>query len=64
MRALLSLTLAVLVLTLTSPAWSRPLVAILADPSGTETTDLIAPYAILAESGAVDVVIEIGRAHV
>lgn len=36
-------------------AHARPLVAILADPSGTETTDLIAPYAILMESGAVDV---------
>jgi putative intracellular protease/amidase len=55
MRALMCLTLAVLVLTLTSPAFARPLVAILADPSGTETTDLIAPYTILVESGAVDV---------
>lgn len=55
MRALMGLTLVVLVLTLTSPALARPVVAILADPSGTETTDLIAPYAILVESGAVDV---------
>jgi transcriptional regulator GlxA family with amidase domain len=38
-----------------SAGHARPLVAILADPSGTETTDLIAPYAILAESGAIDV---------
>lgn len=36
-------------------ARDRPLVAVLADPAGTETTDMIAPYAILAESGAVDV---------
>lgn len=34
---------------------ARPLVVILADADGTETTDLIAPYAILAESGAVEV---------
>jgi len=38
-----------------SPALAKPLVVILADPRGTETTDLIAPYAVLAESGAVDV---------
>ncbi len=37
------------------PAFARPLVVILAEPRGTETTDLIAPYAVLAESGAVDV---------
>lgn len=40
---------------LAAPAAARPLVVILADAEGTETTDLIAPYAILAESGAVDV---------
>lgn len=42
----------------TAPAWcapKRPVVVFLADPRGTETTDLIAPYAILAESGAVEV---------
>lgn len=38
-------------------ALARPVVAILADPEGTETTDLMAPYAILAESGAVEVLI-------
>lgn len=37
------------------PALARPLVVILADPRGTETTDLIAPYAVLSESGAADV---------
>ena len=36
-------------------AAAKPLVVILAAAEGTETTDLIAPYAILAESGAVDV---------
>lgn len=36
-------------------AQARPVVAILADPKGTETTDMIAPYAILRESGAVEV---------
>lgn len=46
---------AVLALGLTSPALAKPLVAILADPSGVETTDLTAPFAILTESGAVDV---------
>lgn len=38
-----------------SPVLARPLIVILADQRGTETTDLIAPYAVLAESGAVDV---------
>lgn len=43
-------------LALAAPAAAaKPLVVILADAGGTETTDLIAPYAILAESGAVDV---------
>jgi len=42
-------------LALAAPAAARPLVVILADAEGTETTDLIAPYAILAESGAVEV---------
>lgn len=40
---------------LAAPVAAKPLVVILADAEGTETTDLIAPYAILAESGAVDV---------
>ncbi|KWH44595.1 DJ-1/PfpI family protein [Burkholderia cepacia] len=34
----------------------RPLVAIVADNAGTETTDFIVPYAILKTSGAADVV--------
>ncbi|CAD9217452.1 Transcriptional regulator, AraC family [Burkholderia cenocepacia] len=34
----------------------RPLVAVLADNAGTETTDFIVPYAILKRSGAIDVV--------
>jgi putative intracellular protease/amidase len=42
-------------LAIAAPAAARPLVVILADAEGTETTDLIAPYAILAESGAVEV---------
>ncbi|PZQ64670.1 MAG: thiamine biosynthesis protein ThiJ [Phenylobacterium zucineum] len=36
-------------------AAARPLVAIVADADGTEITDLLTPFAILAESGAVDV---------
>lgn len=40
-----------------SAAEARPSVAILADPKGVETTDLLAPYAILAESGAVEVTV-------
>ncbi|RQS17505.1 thiamine biosynthesis protein ThiJ [Burkholderia sp. Bp8992] len=35
---------------------TRPLVAIVADNAGTETTDFIVPYAILKTSGAADVV--------
>lgn len=40
---------------LASGAAARPLVVIAADAEGTEVTDLFTPYAILAESGAVDV---------
>lgn len=36
-------------------ASAKPLVVILAEAEGTETTDLLTPYAILAESGAVEV---------
>lgn len=36
-------------------AWAKPFVVILADARGTVATDLLAPYAVLAESGAVDV---------
>ena len=53
MRIAVSLVIALSLLATAVSA--RPLVVILADPSGTETTDLIAPYAILMESGAVDV---------
>ncbi|RBL67187.1 thiamine biosynthesis protein ThiJ, partial [Pseudomonas sp. MWU13-2625] len=35
---------------------TRPLVAIVADNAGTETTDFVVPYSILKASGAVDVV--------
>jgi putative intracellular protease/amidase len=45
------------VLVFGSPVMAKPLVVILAEPRGTETTDLIAPYAVLAESGAVEVTI-------
>ena len=38
-----------------SPAAAKPLVVILAEPDGTVATDILAPYAILAESGAVEV---------
>lgn len=38
-------------------AQARPSVVLLADPAGVETTDLLAPYAILAESGAVEVTV-------
>ncbi|MGA0605568.1 DJ-1/PfpI family protein [Phenylobacterium sp. VNQ135] len=36
-------------------AAAKPLVVILAEPDGTVATDLFAPYAILSESGAVEV---------
>ena len=52
---MLRLFLLLLVLAGGSPTLARPLVAILAEPRGTATTDLIAPYAVLAESGAIDV---------
>ncbi|MFN3513492.1 MAG: DJ-1/PfpI family protein [Phenylobacterium sp.] len=45
----------VLALALTGGAAAKPFVAILADGRGTVATDLLAPYAILAESGAVEV---------
>jgi putative intracellular protease/amidase len=54
MRALLRL-LALAAVLLGAPAAARPLVVILADVRGTVATDVLAPYAILAESGAVDV---------
>lgn len=52
---MLRLFVFLLTLLAAAPALARPLVVILADARGTETTDLIAPYAVLAESGAVDV---------
>lgn len=51
-RLLAGLTLALL---LATGVAARPLVVILADPRGAVATDLLAPYAILAESGAVEV---------
>lgn len=53
-RARLLAALALL-LSLAAPAAAKPLVVILADARGTVATDLLAPYAILAESGAVEV---------
>lgn len=47
----------VLSLGLATGAAAKPLVVILADARGTVATDLLAPYAILAESGAVDVLV-------
>lgn len=55
LRFLLAFLLSLLPLAVAGPAAARPLVAILADSRGTVATDLLAPYAILAESGAVDV---------
>ncbi|WP_309092297.1 DJ-1/PfpI family protein [Phenylobacterium sp.] len=40
---------------LATGAAAKPLVVILAEPEGTEITDAFTPYAILAESGAVEV---------
>jgi putative intracellular protease/amidase len=45
----------VMALALAHPALAKPLVVLLADARGTVATDLLAPYAILAESGAVEV---------
>ncbi|WP_312163966.1 DJ-1/PfpI family protein [Phenylobacterium sp.] len=45
----------IMALTLAAGAAAKPLVVILADRGGTVASDLLAPYAILAESGAVDV---------
>ena len=42
-------------LVLATGAAAKPLVVILADARGTEAVDLLTPYAILAESGAVEV---------
>ncbi|MFN3585405.1 DJ-1/PfpI family protein [Phenylobacterium sp.] len=45
----------VLMLAMAGAARAKPFVVILADARGTVATDLMAPYAVLAESGAVDV---------
>jgi putative intracellular protease/amidase len=52
---MLRLFVFLLALLTAAPALARPLVVILAEPRGAETTDLIAPYAVLAESGSVEV---------
>ncbi|MBD0417473.1 DJ-1/PfpI family protein [Oryzicola mucosus] len=39
------------------PKRSRPLVAILADNRGSETTDLMVPYAVLSRAGIADVIV-------
>ena len=38
------------------PKRARPLVAVLADNAGSETTDFLIPYAVLADSGLADVI--------
>src|SRR5688572_26200286 len=38
------------------PKRARPLVAVIAQNDGAETTDYIIPYSVLGESGAVDVI--------
>ncbi|MBL8554683.1 MAG: DJ-1/PfpI family protein [Phenylobacterium sp.] len=58
MRRLVAGAMAALGMAMSAPATgaaARPLVVILAQAEGTEVTDLFTPYAILAESGAVDV---------
>lgn len=57
MRHLLALILIVAAALFGGAAAARPYVVVLADARGTVATDLLAPYAILAESGAVDVVV-------
>lgn len=55
MTGRLAAALAALLLLGTAAAAARPLVVILADAGGTVATDIFTPYAILAESGAVEV---------
>lgn len=43
--------------TMKPPKRARPVIAVLADNDGTETTDFIVPYAVLAASEAADVVV-------
>ena len=54
MRALL-LPFCAAALFVAAPAGARPLVAILAQNGGTEITDLLVPYGVIARSGAADV---------
>src|SRR4026209_1693759 len=54
MRALL-LPFCAAALFAAAPAGARPLVAILAQNGGTEITDLLVPYGVIARSGAADV---------
>ena len=54
-RLLVALTVGLAIAASAHAGPGRPLVAILAEPAGTVATDLMTPYAILAESGAVDV---------
>lgn len=46
-----------MILGLRPPTRTRPVVAILADSRGSETTDLMVPYAVLMRSGVADVVV-------
>lgn len=57
MRRLLTSILVLAAVLFGGAAAAKPYVVILADARGTVATDLLAPYAILAESGAVDVVV-------
>lgn len=57
MRGLLISILVLVAVLFAGAATARPFVVILADARGTVATDLLAPYAILAESGAVDVAV-------
>lgn len=55
MRFVAGLAGLLVALSIAGSALAKPLVVILADQRGTVATDLMAPYAILAESGAVEV---------
>jgi putative intracellular protease/amidase len=51
-----NLVLCAVALLIAGPASARPVVAILAQNDGTEITDFLVPYGVLASSGAADVV--------
>src|SRR6185295_1227613 len=55
MRATTILLLCATALLTAAPANARPLVAILAQNGGTEITDFLVPYGVIASSGAADV---------